>query len=260
MSGRRRPPSRAASTPVDVHRPEGVRLQKVLAQAGLGSRRACEELIATGRVQVEGQVVTELGVRIGSGAVIHVDGMRVQTDQSLAYLAVNKPPGLLSAMSDDRGRPCLGDLLADRPERLFHVGRLDAATEGLILVTNDGELANRLAHPRYGVAKTYLAEIPAPLPRDLGRRLRAGIDLDDGPATVDAFRVVDSFPGKALVEIVIHEGRNHIVRRMFEAVGHPVSRLVRTQVGPVRLGDLRPGRWRSLSRTEVGTLMAAVGL
>jgi 23S rRNA pseudouridine2605 synthase len=163
-------------------------------------------------------------------------------------------------MSDPQGRPCLGDHVTDREERLFHVGRLDVDTEGLILLTNDGELANRLTHPSYEVPKFYLAEIAGPVPRDLGRRLREGIELDDGPAAVDSFKVVDARPGKALIEIVLHDGRNRIVRRVLEAAGHPVLRLVRTKIGPVRLGDLRPGRTRVLGRAEVASLMAAAGL
>jgi 23S rRNA pseudouridine2605 synthase len=236
-------------------------LQKVLAQAGLGSRRACEELIVAGRVEVDGQRVTALGVRVDPKRnVVHVDGMRIQVDPGMVYLALNKPRGVVSTMSDPEGRPCLGDYVADRETRLFHVGRLDAETEGLILLTNDGELANRLAHPRYGVLKVYLAEIEGQVPRDLGKRLRAGVELDDGPVRVDSFRVVDAQPGKALVEVVLHEGRKHVVRRLLEAAGHPVTGLVRTRIGPLRLGDLRSGRTRNLNRTELGELMASVNL
>src|SRR5919198_5333434 len=165
---------------------EPVRLQKVLAAAGLGSRRACEELIAAGRVTVDGEVA-ELGNRVDPRtAVIHVDGDRVVVRDDLVYLALNKPRGVLSAMSDARGRRTLADLVGDRPERLFHVGRLDADSEGLLLLTNDGDLAHRLMHPSFGVAKTYLATVPGPVPRTIGRRLREGIELDDGPAAVDA--------------------------------------------------------------------------
>ena len=254
-------PAKAAEPARDVHNPEGVRLQKVLAQAGVASRRASEELIAAGRVTVDGQVVRELGVRVDpSTAVIHVDGMRLQLDTSRVYLALNKPRGVVSTMSDPEGRPCLGDLVGNRAERLFHVGRLDVDTEGLLLLTNDGDLAHRLQHPSYGVAKTYLAEIPGPVPRDLGRRLRAGVELDDGPVFVDSFRMIDSQPGRALVELVLHEGRNHVVRRLLAKVGHPVLQLVRTQIGPVRLGDLLPGRNRALTREELGELMAEAGL
>ncbi|MGH8881764.1 MAG: pseudouridine synthase, partial [Stackebrandtia sp.] len=162
--------------------------------------------------------------------------------------------------SDDRGRRTVADLVADLPQRVFHVGRLDADSEGLLLLTNDGELAHRLSHPSYGVPKTYLCEVAGPLGRGVGRRLLAGVDLDDGPAVADAFRVVDSMPPKALVEIVLHEGRNRIVRRMLDAVGHPVRRLIRTQIGPIRLGDLRPGGTRRLGVPEVGALYRAAGM
>ena len=215
-----------------MHDPDGVRLQKLLAAAGVGSRRVCEDLISQGRVQVDGQVVTELGVRIRATQTVHVDGVRVQLDESRVYLAFNKPIGVVTSMSDELGRVDIGDFVANRKERLFHVGRLDADTEGLLILTNDGDLAHRLQHPRYGVLKTYLAQIPGPVPRDLGRRLREGIELEDGPVQVDSFRVVDSAPGKALVEVVLHEGRKHIVRRMLAEVGHPVITLVRMQVGP----------------------------
>lgn len=241
--------------------PEGVRLQKVLAAAGLGSRRACEGLIAQGRVEVDGRIVTEQGVRIDPDrAVVRLDGQRVPTAAGTIVVAVNKPRGVLSTMSDDRGRPCLGDLVADRAERLFHVGRLDADTEGLILLTNDGDLANRLAHPSFGVAKTYLATLAGPLPRGVGKQLTDGVELADGPARADSFRVVQSVTGQVLVEIVLHEGRNHIVRRMLDAVGHPVLALVRTRLGPIVLGQQRPGTTRVLSGAEARSLYTEVGL
>ena len=257
---RSRPRSEPQQPTVDVHEADGVRLQKLLAGAGVGSRRVCEELIAQGRVEVDGQVVTELGVRIRPTRVVRVDGERVQLDSSRVYLAVNKPLNVVTSMSDELGRVDIGDYVGDRKERLFHVGRLDADTEGLLLLTNDGDLAHRLQHPRHGVPKTYLAQVPGPLPRDLGRRLRAGVELEDGPVAVDSFRVVDSRPGKALVEVVLHEGRKHIVRRLLAEVGHPVISLVRTQVGPVRLGDTKPGKWRSLTSAEVAALYEAAGL
>lgn len=236
------------------------RLQKVLAAAGLGSRRACEELIAAGRVTVDGRVAT-LGARVDPrDAVVHVDGTRVVTDDRTVYLVVNKPRGVLSAMSDDRGRRTVTDLIGDLPQRVFHVGRLDADSEGLLLLTNDGELAHRLTHPSYGIQKTYLCEVPGPVPRSVERALLAGIELEDGPVKADRFRVVDAVPPRALVEVVIHEGRNRIVRRMLEAAGHPVHRLVRTRIGPIRLGELRPGRHRRLAPAEVGALYRAVGL
>jgi pseudouridine synthase len=233
---------------------DGVRLQKVLAGAGLGSRRACEELIAAGRVTVDG-VVAELGMRVDpTTAVIHVDGDRVVVRDDLVYLALNKPRGVLSAMSDARGRPTVGDLVADRPERLFHVGRLDADSEGLLLLTNDGELAHRLMHPSFGVAKTYLATVPGPVGRQVGRRLLAGVPLDDGPVRADAFRVVQTQGRQAIVEVVLHEGRKHVVRRLLAEVGHPVSRLVRTRIGPVHLGGQRAGTLRPLTRAELADL------
>ena len=243
---------------VDPSEPQ--RLQKVLAAAGVGSRRACEQLIAEGRVTVDGSVA-RLGDKVDPRrAVIHVDGVRVITDDRRVYLAINKPRGVLSAMSDDRGRRTLADLVPDIPQRLFHVGRLDSDSEGLLLLTNDGELAHRLMHPSYGVPKTYLCEVPGPVSKEVRRRLLAGIDLDDGPVKYDAFRVVESLPPRALVEVVIHEGRNRIVRRSLEAVGHPVRRLIRTRIGPIRLGDLRPGRTRRLGMGEIGALYRAVGL
>jgi 23S rRNA pseudouridine2605 synthase len=241
--------------------PGGVRLQKVLAAAGLGSRRHCEELIGEGRVEVDGETVRRFGARVDPDhQVIRVDGLRIPSRQDLVYLALNKPAGVLSTMSDDRGRRTVSDLLGDREGRLYHVGRLDYETEGLMLFTNDGDLAHRLTHPRYGVPKTYLADVPGPVERDLGRRLLTGIELDDGVASADKFRVVERAGSRALVEITLHEGRKHIVRRLLAAAGHPVDRLVRTQVGPVSLGNLRPGASRALTTTEVGQLYAAVGL
>ncbi|GAA1345737.1 pseudouridine synthase [Saccharothrix algeriensis] len=241
--------------------PEGIRLQKVLAKAGIASRRVAEELIELGRVQVDGEVVREQGRRIDpETAVVHVDGVRVVLKDDVITLVLNKPRGVLSTMHDETHRPCVGDYLVNRKERLFHVGRLDADTEGLLLLTNDGDLAHRLMHPSYAVPKTYLAEVPGPVAKDVGKRLRAGIELEDGPVRVDSFKLVSSAPGRALVEVVIHEGRKHIVRRLLDAVGHPVQSLVRTAVGEVRLGNQRPGSMRVLNRQEVGSLYKAVGL
>jgi 23S rRNA pseudouridine2605 synthase len=255
------PEDQERDTLIDADGPEGVRLQKVLAAAGVGSRRACEELIGEGRVEVDGQVVRRFGARVDpEHQVIKVDGRRIPSRQDLVYLALNKPAGVLTAMSDDRGRKTIADLLPAGGERLFHVGRLDYDTEGLIVLTNDGELAHRLAHPRYGVLKTYLADVTGSVPAGLGRRLATGIELEDGVATADRFRVVDRSGSRALVEITLHEGRKHIVRRMLAEAGHPVSRLVRTQLGPVRLGSLPPGRTRELTTAEIGELYEAVGL
>jgi pseudouridine synthase len=244
---------------VDV--PGGVRLQKVLAAAGVGSRRHCEEMIGEGRVEVDGEVVRRYGARVDpQRQVIRVDGRRIPAREDLVYVALNKPAGVLTTMSDARGRPTIADYLPDRTERLFHVGRLDYDTEGLMLLMNDGELAHRLAHPRYGVLKTYLADVAGPLPRDLGRQLSTGVELSDGVATADRFRVLERAGNRALVEVTLHEGRKHIVRRMLAETGHPVSRLVRTHVGPVALGSLRPGTTRRLTAREIGDLYAAVGL
>lgn len=238
----------------------GIRLQKVLAQAGFGSRRACEQLIADGRVEVDGRVAV-LGARVDPGrSVVRVDGTRVPTAPDVVVLALNKPRGVHSTMSDDRGRPCVGDYVADRRERLFHVGRLDADTEGLLLLTNDGELAHRLAHPSHGVQKTYVATVTGTVARDVGRRLRAGVDLEDGPVRVDSFRVVQALPGRTMVEVVLHEGRKHVVRRLLAELGHPVESLVRTRVGPVVLGQQRPGTVRVLSSGELGALYTSVGM
>ena len=244
---------------IDV--PGGVRLQKVLAAAGVGSRRHCEEMIGEGRVEVDGEVVRRYGARVDpQRQIIRVDGRRIPVREDLVYVALNKPAGVLTTMSDARGRPTIADYLPDRTERLFHVGRLDYDTEGLMLLMNDGELAHRLAHPRYGVLKTYLADVAGPLPRDLGRQLTTGVQLSDGVATADRFRVLERAGNRALVEITLHEGRKHIVRRMLAETGHPVSRLVRTHVGPVALGSLRPGTTRRLTPREIGDLYAAVGL
>ncbi|TDP90493.1 pseudouridine synthase [Labedaea rhizosphaerae] len=241
--------------------PEGVRLQKVLAKAGVASRRVAEEMIVEGRVSVDGRTVTELGRRVDpETAVIRVDGTRIIVRDDLVYLALNKPRGVHSTMTDDRGRPCVGDYVRERGDRLFHVGRLDADTEGLLLLTNDGDLAHRLMHPSYEVFKTYMAEVPGPIPRDLGRRLRAGVELEDGLATADKFRVIDMTAGKAMVEVVLHEGRKHIVRRLLAEVGHPVRRLIRTKIGDVALGNQRPGSMRALNNEEIGSLYAAVDL
>jgi 23S rRNA pseudouridine2605 synthase len=244
--------------------PQGVRLQKVLSQAGIASRRLAEKMIIDGRVEVDGQLVTELGTRVDPDAsVIRVDGARVVLDDSLVYLALNKPVGMHSTMSDDRGRPCIGDLVEHRVrgnKKLFHVGRLDADTEGLILLTNDGELAHRLMHPSYEVPKTYVATVAGAVPRGLGKKLRAGIELDDGPAAVDDFAVVDAIPGKTLVRVTLHEGRKRIVRRLLKAAGFPVQALVRTDIGKVSLGEQRPGSIRALRRNEIGDLYKAVGL
>lgn len=241
--------------------PGGVRLQKVLAQAGVASRRACEEMIGAGRVTVNGQVVRRFGAKVDPAAqVIHVDGKRIPTAPDLVYYALNKPIGVVSTMDDPQGRPCLADYVEELAPRLFHVGRLDTETEGLLLLTNDGELANRLTHPSYGVQKKYWAKVPGPIPRDLSRRLKQGIELEDGLAKADSFAIVQEHGQQALVEIVLHEGRNHVVRRMLEEAGHRVIDLARIEFGPVKLGRTKAGTVRALSLHEVGELYAAVKL
>ncbi|MFD8025321.1 pseudouridine synthase [Streptomyces lavendulae] len=238
---------------------EGERLQKVLARAGMGSRRACEELIEQARVEVNGEIVLEQGKRVQPKDEIKVDGLTVAT-QSFLFFALNKPAGVVSTMEDPDGRQCLGDYVTNRETRLFHVGRLDTETEGIILLTNHGELAHRLTHPKYGVKKTYVAAITGPLPRDIGKKLKDGIELEDGYARADHFRVVDQVGKNYLVEVTLHEGRKHIVRRMLAEAGFPVEKLVRTSFGPIELGDQKSGWLRRLTNTEVGMLMREVGL
>ncbi|MDT0345529.1 pseudouridine synthase [Streptomyces litchfieldiae] len=239
---------------------EGERLQKVLARAGLGSRRACEELIDQARVEVNGQIVTSQGRRVDPEKdEIKVDGLTIAA-QSHLFFALNKPAGVVSSMEDPEGRQCLGDYVQNRETRLFHVGRLDTETEGLILLTNHGELAHRLTHPKYGVTKTYLAAIQGPIPRDLGKRLKEGVQLEDGYARADHFRVVQNTGKNYLVEVSLHEGRKHIVRRMLAEAGFPVDKLVRTRFGPIVLGDQKSGWLRRMTNTEVGRLMQEVGL
>ncbi|MDT9693130.1 pseudouridine synthase [Streptomyces sp. P9(2023)] len=239
---------------------EGERLQKVLARAGMGSRRACEELIEQARVEVNGEIVLEQGKRVDPEKdEIKVDGLTVAT-QSHIFFALNKPAGVVSTMEDPDGRQCLGDYVTNRETRLFHVGRLDTETEGIILLTNHGELAHRLTHPKYGVKKTYLAAITGPLPREVGKRLKDGIELEDGYARADHFRVVEQTGKNYLVEVTLHEGRKHIVRRMLAEAGFPVEKLVRTAFGPIGLGDQKSGWLRRLTNTEVGMLMKEVGM
>jgi 23S rRNA pseudouridine2605 synthase len=240
---------------------EGERLQKVLARAGVGSRRVVENMVDQGRISVNGRTVTVQGMRVDPERdKIAVDGVRIELRDDRVTYALNKPAGVITAMSDDRNRPTVGDMVGDLAPGLVHVGRLDQDTEGLLLVTNDGELAHRLAHPSYEVKKTYLAQVSGSIPRDLARRLRAGVELEDGPVKVDSFRVVDTHAGQSVVEVVLHEGRKHIVRRLLAHVGLPVSRLTRTAVGPVKLERMRSGSIRRLTRAEVGALQEAVGL
>jgi 23S rRNA pseudouridine2605 synthase len=229
------------------------RLQKVLAARGWGSRRVCEELIAAGRVTVNGEVAV-LGRRVDPAVdAVEVDGAPVGIRADLVHYLLNKPPGVVTTAKDTHGRPAVVDLVPAEP-RVYPVGRLDADTEGLLLLTNDGELANRVAHPAHGVDKEYLATVAGgPVPARAIRRLRDGVDLDDGrtaPAKV-------SQPEPGVLRITIHEGRNRQVRRMCEAVGHPVTRLVRTRIGPLRDRRLRPGEWRPLTPAELIELAKA---
>jgi 23S rRNA pseudouridine2605 synthase len=238
-----------------------VRLQKLLAQSGVASRRKCEELMLDGLVEVDGEVVTRLGTKVDPrSAVIRVDGKRLPPVSAHVYLALNKPRGVVSTMSDPQGRRTLGDLVADRPERLFHVGRLDTDTDGLILLTNDGDFAQRIAHPAYELEKTYVAEVDGVVDKATLRRVRDGVVLDDGPVEVHRVKVLSTARDRTIVELVIHEGRNRIVRRLLDEVGHPVRRLTRTAVGPVGLTGLKPGDLRDLTRDELGTLLDAARL
>jgi 23S rRNA pseudouridine2605 synthase len=238
-----------------------VRLQKLLAQSGIASRRKCEELMLGGLVVVDGEVVTRLGTKVDPRtAVIRVDGKRLPPVSAHVYLALNKPRGVVSTMSDPEGRRTLSDLVADRPERLFHVGRLDTDTDGLILLTNDGDFAHRLAHPSYEVDKTYVAEVDGRVTKAVLERLRAGVTLEDGPVTVSSTRLVSVEGEKSIVELVIHEGRNRIVRRLLDEVGHPVRRLTRTAIGPVQLRGLPHGELRELTREELGELLDSAAL
>ncbi|MGB0098962.1 MAG: pseudouridine synthase [Nocardioides sp.] len=233
-----------------------IRLQKLLAQSGVASRRKCEELMLGGLVEVDGEIVTRLGTKVDPRtAVIRVDGKRLPPISEQVYLVLNKPRGVVSTMSDPEGRRNLGDLVADRPERLFHVGRLDTDTSGLILLTNDGDFAQRMAHPSYEVDKTYVAEVDGEIFRRTVKQLLEGVTLEDGPVEVRTARIVEATASKSIVELVIHEGRNRIVRRLLDHVGHPVRRLTRTAIGPVRLARLPSGEMRDLTLAELGDLL-----
>ena len=241
--------------------PDGVRLQKVLAAAGIASRRASEVMISEGRVEVDGRIVTEQGRRVDpEQAVIRVDGSRIPPPRHHVYVVFNKPRGVVSTMDDPEGRPTLTEYLDRRKERLFHVGRLDTDTEGLLLLTNDGEFAHRLAHPSYRVPKTYLAEVEGVLDERTVNRLRKGITLDDGPIKPDHVKLVSKAADRSLIRITLHEGRNRVVRRTMDSVGHPVRQLSRTAIGPVRLGRLSIGELRDLTREELGALLDLVGM
>ena len=214
-----------------------------------------------GSVEVDGEVVTRLGTKVDPRtAVIRVAGKRLPPVSPHVYLVLNKPRGVVSTMSDPQGRKTLGDLVADRSERLFHVGRLDTDTEGLILLTNDGDFAQRVAHPSYELDKTYVAEVDGIVEKGVVRRLLDGVVLEDGPVEVHRCRVVSSAGDRSIVELTIHEGRNRIVRRLLDEVGHPVRQLTRTAIGPVQLRGLKVGQLRDLTRDELGTLLDAARL
>ncbi|WKS54285.1 rRNA pseudouridine synthase [Corynebacterium tuberculostearicum] len=247
---------------VDEDKPKGERLQKVLAKAGVASRRHAEILIDAGRVEVNGKIISKQGVKVNPSVdVIRVDGVRVNVNEEHEYFVLNKPRGMQSTMSDDLGRPCVGDVVSEKVaagQRLFHVGRLDADTEGLLILTNDGELANRLMHPKHEVTKTYLATVLGEADRKLVRQLKEGIELEDGLAKADFAQVVDTNQGYSLVRLELHEGRKHIVRRMLKEAGFPVQRLVRTKLHTVQLGDIKPGGLRALNSSELTSLYKAV--
>ena len=247
---------------VDEDKPKGERLQKVLAKAGVASRRHAEILIDAGRVEVNGKIIAKQGVKVNPSVdVIRVDGVRVNVNEEHEYFVLNKPRGMQSTMSDDLGRPCVGDVVSEKVaagQRLFHVGRLDADTEGLLILTNDGELANRLMHPKYEVTKTYLATVLGEADRKLVRQLKEGIELEDGLTKADFAQVVDTNQGYSLVRLELHEGRKHIVRRMLKEAGFPVQRLVRTKLHTVQLGDMKPGGLRALNSSELTSLYKAV--
>ncbi|MDQ6527460.1 pseudouridine synthase [Nocardioides sp. LHD-245] len=238
-----------------------LRLQKLLAQSGVASRRRCEELMLEGEVEVDGEIVTRLGTKVDPRrAVIKVSGRRLPPISDHVYLVLNKPRGVVSTMSDPQGRRTLSDLVSDRKERLFHVGRLDTDTSGLLLLTNDGDFAHRMAHPSFEVEKTYVAEVAGRLAKGTVADLLAGVTLEDGPVEVRRARVIATAADKSIVELVIHEGRNRIVRRLLDQVGHPVRQLSRTRFGPIELGTLRGGALRELSDDELGQLLELVGL
>ncbi|TQO18871.1 ribosomal large subunit pseudouridine synthase B [Rhodoglobus vestalii] len=236
--------------------PEGERLQKVMAAAGVASRRVCEDLIYQGRVAVNGEVVDAAGRRVLPTDRVTVDGTAIQLDTTKQYVMLNKPVGVVSSMADESGRPDLREFTRDYDERLFNVGRLDANTSGLLILTNDGELAHVLAHPSFGVMKTYIAKVEGIVSAQTIGKLTKGIELDDGPIAADKARALGRASGnETMVEITLHSGRNRIVRRMLDAVGHPVIDLVRRQFGPLNLGSLPVGRTRDLTKAELGEVL-----
>lgn len=246
-------------SPLSIDDDGQIRLQKLLAQSGVASRRKCEELMLEGEVEVDGEIITRLGTKVDPRtAVVRVSGKRLPPISDHVYLVLNKPRGVVSTMSDPEGRRTLSDLVADRPERLFHVGRLDTDTSGLLLLTNDGDFAHKMAHPSYEVDKTYVAEVDGQVTKETAATLLAGVVLDDGPVSVTKVRIIAATREKSIVELVIHEGRNRIVRRLLEQLEHPVRRLSRTEFGPIDLGGLKSGELRHLTLDELGALLDSV--
>lgn len=233
------------------------RLNKVIADAGITSRRGADELILEGRVSVNGEIVRSVGVKIEpDNSIVMVDGETITKSLTKTYLALHKPRGVVSTMYDPEGRPSLADFISLRTERLFHVGRLDKESEGLILLTNDGEMTFRATHPSYGLEKTYLIEYAGRLPKNAQANLLKGIELEDGIGRVLDFKALSP----TWIEVTIHEGRYHIIRRLMEAVGVDVLRLIRTRFGPILLGDVLEGRWRDLNKSELTNLRKALSL
>jgi 23S rRNA pseudouridine2605 synthase len=239
-----------------------VRLQKFLAEAGVASRRACEELILDGRVSIDGQQIRELGTKVDPEiSRVEVDGEPVSVSKSKTYIAFYKPRGVLSTMEDPQGRSNLGDYFADRSGRIFHIGRLDKDSEGLLLLTNDGELTHRATHPSYGLTKKYLVEVEGSLDQKTQNKILTGVDLEDGLGKADSVKKIrDTKSETSWYEIVIHEGRYHIVRRIFEELGHKVITLIRTDFGPINIGDIKPGRFRHLNAVEIDNLFNALSI
>ena len=251
--------SRAAKA--HTHDNEGIRLQKLLAQAGFGSRRKCEEIITEGRVEIDGELVTELGTRVDpKHQEVRVDGSRVRVNPNHVTLALNKPKRVLSAMEDPKGRYTLSDIVGDKYDRIFHMGRLDYDSEA---DSHDERWRAQPARhaPQYEVEKTYIATLEGRISGQVCRRLvTTGVKLDDGWIKLDRCAILDSSRESTLVKVVLHSGKNRIVRRIFGSIGFPVRRLVRTQIGPIKLGDLKSGTYRVLSQAEVRSLSKAVGL
>ena len=234
-----------------------IRLNKIIADSGVASRRRADELIEEGRVSVNGEVIRQMGAKFDPAtSQVMVDGETIKVSLTKSYLALHKPKGVVSTMYDPGGRPSLSDFIALRTERLFHVGRLDKESEGLILLTNDGEMTFRATHPSYGLEKTYIIEYAGELPRDAQKNLLRGIELEDGLGRVLDFKQLSP----TWLEVTIHEGRYHIIRRLMEAIGIDVLRLIRTRFGPILLGDVLEGRWRDLNGVELSNLQKALSI